>query len=104
MIPAGADPDCAYRFWHSESGDANLASYENRLVDDLLEQGRRTTDLEKRKAIYHKIHRIVHDDYPAVFLACGCEFIGSNYRFRDAKFSSIAHFLTTAKDWQIAQA
>jgi peptide/nickel transport system substrate-binding protein len=98
---AGADPDYAYRAWHSEGGDANLTSYENRLVDDLLEQGRRTTDLEKRKAIYYKIHEIVHDDYPAIFLASGCEFIGSNYRFSDARFSSLLHFLTTAKDWHI---
>jgi peptide/nickel transport system substrate-binding protein len=98
---AGADPDYAYRFWHSEGGDANLASYESRFVDDLLEQGRRTADLEKRKAIYHKIHEIIHDDCPAIFLASGCEFIGSNYRFRDARFSSLVHFLTTIKDWQI---
>ena len=100
-IIAGADPDYAYRLWHSEAGNANSASYKNRFVDDLLEQGRRTADLEKRKAIYYKIHEIIHDDYPAVFLASGCEFIGSNYRFRDARFSSTLHFLTTTKDWQI---
>ncbi len=102
-IAAGADPDCAYRFWHSEGGDANLASYENRFVDDLLELGRRTTDLERRKAVYHRIHEIIHDDCPAIFLASGCEFIGSNYRFRDARFSSLVHFLTTVKDWQIVE-
>ena len=100
-IAAGADPDNAYRFWHSESIDMNLASYENRFVDDLLKLGRRTTDLGKRKAIYHKIHEAIHDDYPAIFLASGCEFIGSNYHFRDARFSSIPHFLTSMKDWQI---
>ena len=103
MDIAGADPDCAYRFWHSKSGDVNMASYENRFVDDLLELGRRTTDLEKRKAIYHKIHRMIHDDYPAIFLASACEFIGSNYRFTNARFSSIMHFLTTVKDWQIVR-
>ncbi len=101
MVAAGADPDCAYRVWHSESRDLNLASYENRFVDDLLELGRRTTDLEKRKVIYHKIHRMIHDDYPAIFLASACEFIGSNYRFTNARFSSAVHFLTTMKDWQI---
>jgi peptide/nickel transport system substrate-binding protein len=100
-VAAGADPDCVYRFWHSEGGSANIASYKNRFVDDLLEQGRRATDLEKRKAIYHKVHEMIHDDYPAIFLASGSEFIGSNYRFRDARFSSLVHFLTTVKDWQI---
>ena len=100
-IAPGADPDCAYRFWHSSGGNVNMASYANRTVDDLLELGRRTTDLEERKAIYHEIHKIIHDDYPAIFLASGCEYIGSNYRFRDARFSSILYFLTTMKDWQI---
>ncbi len=101
-IAVGADPDHAYRYWHSEGGYANLASYKNRFVDDLLKLGRLTTDLEKRKAIYHKVHEIIHDDHPAIFLASGREFIGSNYRFRDARFSSLVHFLTTIKDWQIA--
>jgi peptide/nickel transport system substrate-binding protein len=100
-IATSVDPDYAYIFWHSEGGDANLASYRNRFVDELLEQGRQTTDQEKRKAIYHKVHEMIHDDYPAIFLASGYEFIGSNYRFRDARFSSTFHFLTTIKDWQI---
>ena len=101
MIIAGADPDYACRSWHSKSGNANLASYNNRFVDSLIELGRQTADLEKRKAIYHKIHEMIHDDSPAIFLASGFEYIGSNYRFRNDGFSSIMHFLTTMKDWQI---
>jgi len=99
-IAASADPDYAYGFWHSEAGYTNISSYRNRFTDELLEQGRMTTDFEKRKAIYQKIHEIIHDDCPAIFLASGCEFIGSNYRFRDARFSSTLHFLMTTKDWQ----
>jgi len=101
MTIAGADPDYAYRSWHSKDGDTNLSSYKNTFVDDLLELGRQTTDMGKRKAIYHRVHKIIHDDYPAIFLASGREFIGSNYRFRDARFASMPHFLTTMRDWQI---
>ncbi len=101
MIMTSTDPDHAYRFWHSKKGNVNLASYKNIFVDDLLELGRQTTDIEKRKAIYHRVHKTIHDDYPAIFLASGREFIGSNYRFRDARFSSMPYFLTTMKDWQI---
>jgi len=100
-VATGADPDYESNFWHSKSTNMNLASYESKFVDDLLELGRQTMDLEKRKTIYHRIHEIIHDDYPAIFLASGCEFIGSNYRLRDARFSSLVHFLTTMKDWQI---
>ncbi len=101
MAFTGIDPDYACRFWHSMNKDINLASYENKFVDDLLELGRQTTDIEKRKAIYHRVHRIIHDDYPAIFLASGREFIGSNYRFIDTRFPSMPYFLTTMKDWQI---
>jgi len=102
MTVAGADPDYVYKHWHSKNGDLNLASYENEFVDHLLELGRQTANMEKRKAIYHKIHRRIHDDYPAIFLASGREFIGSNYRFQNATLSSTLYFLTTARNWQIA--
>ncbi len=102
LVSAGADPDTAHILWHSRSND-NLASYENELVDKLLEQGRQIADIEKRRVLYHRIHEMIHDDYPAIFLASGREFIGSNYSFRDVEFSSMPHFLSTMKDWQIAE-
>jgi peptide/nickel transport system substrate-binding protein len=101
MIASGTDPEYARRTWHSGSGHANLASYRNSFVDDLMDLGRQTAELEKRKAIYHKIHEIIHDDCPAIFLASAYEYIGSRYQFRD-RFTSIMHFLSTVRDWQIA--
>ena len=44
---------------------------------------------------------MIHDDCPAIFLSSAFEYIGSNYRFRNERFSSVMHFLTTMKDWQI---
>ncbi|MDI6640936.1 MAG: peptide-binding protein [Elusimicrobiota bacterium] len=64
------DPD-QYAIWHSEQtkeGQYNFVSYSNKEVDRLLEAGRTTFDYEKRKNIYHKIHKILHDDVPYVFL------------------------------------
>ncbi len=101
MVITGADPDYACRVWYSKDKETNLASYNNKFVDELVELGRQTMDIEKRSAIYHRIHKTVHDDYPAIFLFSGREFIGSNYRFRDPRFSSVPHFLTTMKNWQI---
>ena len=100
-ISTGIDPDYASRFWHSKDTKVNLISYRNSVMDDLLELGRQTADLEERKIIYHKVHRMIHDDYPAIFLASGYEFIGSNYRFMDARLTSLLYLLTTMKDWQI---
>ena len=65
----GADPDVTNRF-HSkaiaaESGSgSNNARYSNPKVDSLLEEGARTFDTEKRKAIYKEIQAIIRDDLP----------------------------------------
>lgn len=64
------DPD-SFSIWHSsqrEKGKYNFASYANPGVDKLLEDGRRTFDMEKRKAIYHRFHAVVAEDVPYVFL------------------------------------
>lgn len=64
------DPD-AYSIWHSsqkKEGQYNFVSYENPEVDRLLEEGRKTFNLNKRKMIYRRIHRLIHDDIPYIFL------------------------------------
>lgn len=64
------DPDI-YDIWHSsktKEGEFNFISYKNEEVDRLLLEGRKTFDLEKRKAIYNRIHSILAEEQPVVFL------------------------------------
>jgi len=64
------DPD-QFSIWHSsqkELGKYNFVSYENPKVDKLLEEGRKTFDLEKRKKIYWQIHEILNEEQPYCFL------------------------------------
>jgi peptide/nickel transport system substrate-binding protein len=64
------DPD-QFSIWHSSQknpGQYNFVSYENPEVDKLLELGRKEFNFEKRKKIYQRIHQIIHDDVPYVFL------------------------------------
>jgi len=64
------DPDI-YNIWHSsqkKDGQYNFVSYQNLEVDALLEEGRKTFDQQKRKEIYRKVHGLVHDDIPYIFL------------------------------------
>jgi len=103
MISNVSDPEYARRSWHSESGGSNLASYKNTFVDDLMDMGRAERVPEKREVIYRKIHEMIHDDCPAIFLASAFEYIGSNYRFRNDKIPSTMNFFTTLKDWQIVE-
>jgi len=66
----GLDPD-NFDIWHSSKireGEFNFVSYNNKEVDSLLEEARRTFDQEKRKACYHRIHKIIYDEQPYMFL------------------------------------
>ncbi len=64
------DPDL-YDIWHSSKtgeGEFNFVSYSNPEVDRLLEQGRRTFDLQERRRIYHRVHEILAQEQPYAFL------------------------------------
>ena len=60
-----------YPFWHSlqkiDPG-LNLALYENKEVDKLLEEGRKTQGLPERKKIYEEFQNLLIEDSPAIFL------------------------------------
>jgi len=56
------DPDRAmYNQFHSR-GASNDGKYSNPRVDELLEKGRATTDIEERKKIYREVAQIVVDE------------------------------------------
>jgi len=66
----GIDPD-QYDIWHSSKTrekEFNFVSYNNPEVDELLEKGRRTFDIEKRKKAYYRIQEILADEVPYIFL------------------------------------
>lgn len=64
------DPDLFGIFHSSRNGPGqfNFVSYQNEEVDRLLEQGRKTFEEEKRAPFYRRIHEIIADDEPYVFL------------------------------------
>jgi len=64
------DPDM-YDIWHSsktKEGQFNFVNYSNPEVDRLLIEGRRTFDQEERARIYRRVHEILYNDQPYLFL------------------------------------
>ncbi len=64
------DPD-NYDIWHSsktKEGEFNFISYSNPEVDELLIKARRTFNQEERAGYYKKIHEIVYEQVPYMFL------------------------------------
>jgi peptide/nickel transport system substrate-binding protein len=60
------DPD-QYMIWHSTQA-TNITGYKNLRIDKLLEDGRRTTDVNERRRIYADFQKYILDDPPATFL------------------------------------
>lgn len=66
----GAEPDL-YPFWHStqtRDPGLNLSLFKDRESDQLLEEARKTTDTEKRGALYRKFQERLAEEVPAIFL------------------------------------
>ena len=66
----GVIPD-PYPFWHSlqkRDPGLNLALYENKKSDKLLEQARECLDQETRKEKYEKFQSLLIEDVPCIFL------------------------------------
>lgn len=62
-----SDPD-QYFLWHSTQSTSNLSKYSSPRVDKDLEDGRKTTNQEDRKAKYFDFQKALLEDSPATFL------------------------------------
>lgn len=66
----GLDPD-PYPFWHSsqiKNSGLNLANFNNKKADKLLEDARITTDKDVRVKKYTEFKKILDEEIPAIFL------------------------------------
>jgi peptide/nickel transport system substrate-binding protein len=85
------DPD-QYSIWSSKQsgeGQYNFISYSNPEVDRLLDAGRKSFDIEKRKSVYNRIHAILADDLPYIFLYYPDALVAVHKRFVGPEVSPI---------------
>lgn len=85
------DPD-VFDIWHSSKtreGEFNFIGYDNREVDRLLEDGRRTFKERERARIYRRIHELIYYDQPYLFLYSADILPIVNRRFRNVESSLI---------------
>lgn len=65
-----ANPD-PFPYWHSSQlppTGVNVAFYRNPAADELMEKARSERDPERRREIYHRLHRVFREDPPVVFV------------------------------------
>jgi peptide/nickel transport system substrate-binding protein len=63
------DPHDGVEDFLSATGEIGRRGYHNADVDRLVAEGNATTDLEKRKAIYHQLYKVLAEDPPVIYLA-----------------------------------
>lgn len=66
----GQDPDLYDIFYSKKTGvkELNFIGFNNSEVDELLEEGRRTFDMKKRRRCYYRIQEILAVEQPYTFL------------------------------------
>lgn len=68
-MPPDSDP---YQVWHSTMAEqgSNYVAFLNPEADRLMEQARLEFDRDKRIALYHRFHEILHEEQPYTFMFC----------------------------------
>ncbi|MBN2018651.1 MAG: hypothetical protein JW749_00315 [Sedimentisphaerales bacterium] len=74
-----------YQIWHSSQrkSGSNYVDFNNPEADYLMEQARQTLDPAQRNALYHKFHRILHEEQPYTFVYTRPEQRFLNKRFQN---------------------
>jgi peptide/nickel transport system substrate-binding protein len=94
-IGGNNDPDLFERVFHSREAPPkgyNRGRYENSRVDELIEFARKEADVDKRKAAYSELQKIVADELPYIslwYLKTTCVY---NRRLSNIELSPAGHF------------
>lgn len=76
-----------YQIWHSsqiKNRGSNYVGFNNPEADTIIEEARETLDKDKRNAMYHKFHGILHDEQPYTFI-----YTKPENRFLDKRFKNV---------------
>ena len=84
----GIKPD-PYQIWHSSQAalesSSNHIQFRNPEADKLIEEIRVTFDPEKRNVLYHRFHRLIHEEQPYIFLFSSYSLNALNSRYRNVR-------------------
>lgn len=82
-LPPYPDP---YQVWHSSQAvkrGSNHVGFVNVEADKIIEDARLEFDRDKRIALYHRFHEILHEEQPYTFLFCRKSLVAVDKRFQN---------------------
>ncbi|MEN3008150.1 ABC transporter substrate-binding protein [Pseudothermotoga sp.] len=74
MNSGSMEPDIQFYRHFKTGGSTNVFLFSNPRVDELLELGRSTVDVQKRKQIYDELQKLLVKESPVIFLYCQNQF------------------------------
>jgi peptide/nickel transport system substrate-binding protein len=91
-----------YQLWHSSQvkSGSNFCGFINPEADRIIEAARMEFDEEKRTAMYHRFHQILHQEQPYTFLFCPSELVVVSKRFSNVKVHVTGLHL---EEWKVAE-
>jgi len=101
-----ADPD-PFAFWHStqkKDPGLNVAFYDNKKVDKLLEDARQTVDQEERTEKYAEFQKLLIEDAPAIFLYSPTYLYPVNKKVKGIEIGKLAqpsYRFSQIEDWYV---
>jgi len=89
------DPDIVFStyFQSTNSPYPNYSCYKNKEVDNLIAQGNRERDAEKRKKIYYQIQDIIAQDTPLIPINYGIDFVARRSQVRGYTYNPLANYI-----------
>lgn len=98
------DPDIYDIFYSQKTrpGEFNFIGYKNARVDELLIEGRREFDVQKRAGIYKELHALIAGDEPYTFLYVGEALPIVHKRFQGVETAPIG-IGYNFKDWFVPE-
>jgi peptide/nickel transport system substrate-binding protein len=89
------DPDIVFStyFQSANSPYPNYSCYKNKEVDNLIAQGNRERDAEKRKKIYYQIQDIISQDTPVIPINYGIDFVARRSQVRGYTYNPLANYI-----------
>ncbi|HEX5502714.1 MAG TPA: ABC transporter substrate-binding protein [Thermomicrobiales bacterium] len=100
---SGGDPDASTSL--RSDGGSNFSHYKNPQVDQLLDQGLKEVDPQKRKTIYDQIQQIVAEDVPFLYMMYWNWFNHFTKRIQGLPKTALSggQLYRKANEWWIAQ-
>jgi len=86
-------------FWYSDlqNTQMNFVSYQNRIVDNILDQLVTVQAREKKRKLYFEFQKIIHEDEPMTFMYWKSNIIGINNKLENITISPLG---AIARCWE----